>query len=196
MSDDLRRAVLMNSGGVDSRLTAAFLHAQGWELVSLHLNFGLPNAARAAVAAARTAALFCSGEHVITFGGESLVAEHGPLGDPPAVFAVAPIALSVGASYARAHDLEYVALGLKAEQGPEFASAAHQMLARGVSRKELVLLHPFSGCLSYQCELELLVELTGSALELGDAVSCACERPCGVCVKCKQRQAAGIPENS
>lgn len=185
------RALLLNSGGPDSRLLGAMLACQGWELHSLYVAHGTPHVERAQVAAQRTARLFGAPHDIARVIWPAPVVGRYTASETfwSVPFTIQTVLLH-GAVLARALDVEYVAIATKADVWAErMVELGQELLGLCRTARPVTLLHPFSELHTYQ---QVLDKLGGDPPPLDDTVSCAHAEPCGICHKCVERRALGI----
>ena len=177
--------VLLNSGGIDSRVSAAMLVASGMTVHSLFLDWAPGGRRRFRAAAHRTALLYAA-THVEFRYPVNWMTHSERLGRvrmPFAVFA----AVALGAQYAASLGAGWVATGRRFQSLEVPDGSTDQMqevLNQSRVSDKLVLLNPVFAMDDDAVDAkarELGVDLTGSA-------SCLEPTPCGACPDCRRRK--------
>lgn len=182
-------AVLLNSGGIDSRVSAAIAHSQGYTLHSLLLDFNQPNRNRAQLAAQTTGSLYCADHRVVKYD-----CDFGVFSPATGNFALPMhglFLLLVGVQYAISKSIGAVVSGFDGRTyTSELINQLHDFMAQNTFRSiEIAFLTPFKD----QKEDTLLKEyVTQLQIPLDDTVSCGSLAPCGVCQACQRRIALGL----
>jgi 7-cyano-7-deazaguanine synthase in queuosine biosynthesis len=183
----------MNSGGLDSASLAKKLQADGYEVWSLYLNCHLDNEVEAKAAVEETALRYCTHHHEMDFdlGVTGTITE----GDFRGVSFGTPWCFSmVGTVYARANGIYLVYTGIKGKPMPaDYTKRINQLIddvRLPVTKAHVVA--PFMDEMlgSYA---EILKYTQATAKEMAYTVSCAFTPPCGVCFRCVNRAAVGLP---
>lgn len=187
----MAKVLLLNSGGVDSRLVAAWLKTQGHEIVGLYLDIGHGNVNRAKLAAQRTADLVGAEHHEWSLRPVFELMVPNPKEFFSIPFMTAWLFLT-GAVAARALGCDYFASGVKAGLGTEAVwSKTQELINLSRVADPVVLLHPLSDCSTYS-EAIALVGDAAKDVPLNDTVSCNLAAPCTWCLKCEERKRMGI----
>lgn len=177
--------VLLNSGGIDSRVTAAMLVASGMEVHSLFIDWAPEGRERFSAAARKTADLYAA-SHLEFLYPVNWMLYSDKLKRVRMPFAVFT-AVALGAQYAANLGVEWVATGRRYQSVEVPESSTDQMqevLNQSRVSSKLVLLNPVFTMEEEGVDAkakELGVDLTGSA-------SCLEPTPCGVCPDCNRRE--------
>lgn len=185
--------VLLNSGGIDSRISAAILRSSGQQVHSLHVAWNRRVAAGSAAAAAATAAAYCVDHTVVPWGVDwtKYLDRLQSWGQPFTNL----LAISMGASFAGYLGVTGVASGIHATNSSSIAAANRWRDAM------MVLLDPTSHLTGGQIgQLRLLLPVfdmsdeaeakvsAQSGVDLSTTWSCPVSDPaCGTCYACKRR---------
>jgi len=181
------RAVLMNSGGIDSRVSAAVLRSQGWELHSVYNDWsGIEAQERAAEA---TAATYCVDHEVLRWTSPEWVIWDEKLGKrclPHATFHTA----MMGAIRAVSLEIDWIASGARRESADDsFRQAFQDLLNSSKYYPDKVLLLPLWEL--HPSEVTFVGRTHG--VDLDSTWSCPNADPhCGVCQSCLRRVREGI----
>lgn len=184
-------AIVLNSGGIDSRLVAAQMQGMGWELHGLYVDYGQANREGALPAAQKTADLYCEGRLKVVpypdFRCEKNDHMPGYIEQP----AYGPMAAVVGWQYAVQIGAGWVVMGCKKDSyGEEHLTGLQDLVRANKMTKPVVFSAPL-------WELATLSETLAKARELDvDVSDCvSCNRswpPCGECNRCKGRKEFGL----
>jgi 7-cyano-7-deazaguanine synthase in queuosine biosynthesis len=183
------KAVLLNSGGMDSRLVAHKYHGMGWELHSLHLPLTETNRAASREAAEATAQLYCVSHYVTRTPDEWLCRDlspgHNVTGYPHTVF----YSHMVAAQYAAFLGTIYVVTGIQLDA---FTDGVLESYTNAMKHSRLtpapVYIAPYIGG-GRDKDLEEYLANGGS---MSDTQSCHFSPICGHCYKCTLRKRLGI----
>lgn len=176
--------VLLNSGGIDSRVSAAMLRESGMEIHSLFLDWAPQGRERFRAAASRTASMYAF-THIEFAYPVDWMRHSEKLGRTRMPFAVFA-AVAIGAQYAAQIDALWVATGRRypsLEVPDGSTDQMQEVLNQSRISDKLVLLNPVflmdDDAVDAKAR-ELGVDLTGSA-------SCLEPTPCGACPDCRRR---------
>lgn len=192
------QAVVLSSGGLDSSLTMHLLKKQGIEVYPLHINYGQLAEPKEWTACRQMCSdlgirppecMDLSGLRMFPSG---LVNPNLDIHDDAFLPTRNLIFLVVGAGYAYSKGLDAVVIGLVAnpifpDQTPAFVARAEDAIAEALGHRVKVLAPLIR---LDKREVILLAEAHG--LNLGLAYYChrGGEKPCGVCISCRERIAA------
>ncbi len=176
--------VLLNSGGIDSRVTAAMLHRSGMTIHSLFIDWMFSITEVGGAAAAETARLYASDHTVLPWGLDwSMRFERlGRQGFPFTGIG----AIVVGGMYAATLGAEFIASGVRDEGRPskEWPDEVQKVLAGGMFTAPMAVLLPV-----YHMNA---TQVSTTAKELGvpleTTYSCMVVPPCGTCKSCQRRK--------
>ncbi len=192
------QAVVLSSGGLDSSLTMHLLKEKGIEVYPLHVNYGQLAEAKEWHASQQVCRslgvrppermdlpglkLFPSG----LVNPDLDIHDHAFLPGRNLIFLV------VGAGYAYSKGLDVVTIGLVAnpifpDQTREFVSRTEDAVASALGRR-IKMLAPLIQL--DKREVLLLAKKHGLDIALTYYCHKGGERPCGVCISCKERKAA------
>lgn len=183
--------VLLNSGGVDSRVSAAMLVASGMEVHSLTLDWNPSARGRVLRAAEQTAKLYAVDHTVFPYPFDWMTysAALKRKRMPFVVFT----AVAIGAQYAATRDILWLATGRRGATVEVPSTSTDQMqevLNQSRVSDKITLLNPVFDMRDADIDAkarELNVELRGT-------VSCLEAVECGVCVSCERRRRYGYEE--
>jgi 7-cyano-7-deazaguanine synthase in queuosine biosynthesis len=187
----MSRVVLLNSGGIDSRVAAAMLVVSGMEVHSLTIDWN-PGARERVLRAARlTADSYCASHFEFAYSVDWMTWSD-KLGRVRMPFAVLA-AVALGAQYAvtLGPDVTWLATGRRYQSVEVPGSSTEEMnrvLTQSRLSQTLVLLNPvfdFSDSRVDEKAAELGVDLTTT-------VSCLAAEECGTCVSCQRRRRFGL----
>jgi 7-cyano-7-deazaguanine synthase in queuosine biosynthesis len=173
------KVVLMNSGGIDSRVSAAALAADGHEVYSLYVNWNPRNRQAAQEAARVTADTYCVRHEVLPWGADWMSRmSFGGIGMP----FTAGLSVAVPAAYACHVDAQAVASGLLRQEAASGGRATATALLHGsVYSGTFDLLLP----VWEMSESEVAATAVRLGVDLLTTYSCnEGEEPCGRCVHC------------
>lgn len=180
--------VLLNSGGIDSRVTAAMLADIGWTIHSLLIDWN-PNASAALQrAAAETADRYCASHTVLPWGLDWRT-EFPKLGKL-AIPYTALTATVLGAQYAHLKGVDWVATGARSDMAPdrEWVDLLQDILDLNVPTGPKVLLTPVFD----MDDFEVRDKARELGVDLTTTVSCPEDPPCGTCKSCRRRARVGL----
>lgn len=180
------RALLLNSGGLDSAMIAKYLHGQGVEVWSLYVDTNAENRIPAMTAAQETADRYCANHFVATIDlgqSSSQVRADGELYSIPAS---SLILSGVAVSYAMLNGILEIYLGSKQNTSSERLDLMNQMIdGTNMNYPRPFLSMPLRDSLSYDQNVEILgVDYN----DLNYTYSCAHDTPCGTCFRCVPRE--------
>jgi len=175
------KCVLLDSGGIDSRILAAYLSPRNWDIHALHIPFNPHTRGASLKAAQKTADLYCSGITVMSGPPDWITTLNRDWHGLP--FTGLYVHL-VGAMFAVSRGIEYVASGLKKEvMAGDYIATLREMLSQSKMTTPPSFVVPF-------LEDPALADI-GAALDSGipleDTHSCWTDPACGSCSKCRAR---------
>lgn len=184
------KAVLLNSGGIDSLLVARRYKLEGWELHSLHLPLNKHNRGRSKRAAKKIARMYCASHNVARRPDDWLADDLGRnkkyTGYPHTVF----FAHMVAAQYAHHIGADYVISGL---QHDAVTPGVLEDYAVALRHSKLTPPPVFIAPYLYDGNrIEDLADAMESGVDLGMTQSCWSASPCGECNKCRMRKKLGL----
>ena len=177
--------VLLNSGGIDSRVSAALLKAAGLTVHSLYVDWNPRNAWAAKAAAQVTADTYCTSHEVLPWGADWMSPmSFGGIGMP----FTAGLGLAVGAACACYRHATAVASGLLSrEAAPGWRDTAQALLRGSVFSGTFDLLLPVWS----MSEADVAATAVRLGVDLATTYSCnEAEEPCGRCVHCPRHERA------
>ncbi len=182
--------VLLNSGGIDSRVTAAMLVASGMTVHSLRVDWSPPVSEAAGACARRTADLYCASHAEFPWPVDWLT-RFDALGADSIPYTV-PVLYLLGAMYAHRLGTEYVATGARreVESHPSLFDHLSGMLAADRFSGGKALLRPLYDMTADE------VDAKGRELgvDMASTWSCTSRAPhCGECGSCRRRVRVGLP---
>lgn len=178
------RMVLLNSGGIDSRVAAAVLRAEGHELLSFHVNWGRP--ARWDRSAEITAEAYCVDHYVFTFPRDWTIWKADKWSPPHTGSTLAALA----AGYALLMGTTHVASGTKADAAKHPDSRLRH-LVDGINsdrRSDPIRYHAPLFDMTLGEEIDLALRL---GVDLATTWSCPEPEACGRCSGCQRRAELG-----
>lgn len=188
------KAVLLNSGGLDTLVSAACGYRLGYEMHSLYVEAGQLHQVRAVASARRIAAKFCVAHKEIAITG-------GPylLNDPTSGFHGSGIPHTrmlmaiLGAVQAKTLGYDTVITGIKTSKaGGEFFTHLANLLACAQATVPPVFVRPVFD-LSVAETVAKGYELGLTQAEMAETVSCSRgATPCGSCLRCRERKELGL----
>ena len=188
------KAILLNSGGIDSRVAAAIAHKSQWNLVSLYIDCNPYSRSRSLPAAERTAELYCSEHVVMPFPMDLiLLGDKRPNPSLPGGTAYSSLFCAIlASSYAKWRgDVNCIVSGTKNDAWvPEWKDRLAELMAGYKLHKPPMFFAPVAEMLQVK-DVYLKAQELGVPLE--DTSSCGAAEPCGICKKCVQRGEMGLP---
>lgn len=189
LSDAMTEVVLLNSGGIDSRVAAAMLKAAGMTVHSLTLDWNFDARDRSLTAAKLTADLYCETHFVFTYPvdwrrwNEKLGKRSMPY--------TASTLHALAAQYSAQIDTPWIASGIRAEITDDPSHWRDRVMGgintTGPSAKVVILAPLFD---------MKPVDVTAKALELGVDLTTtwSCTEPvaCETCSSCKRRRSQNL----
>jgi 7-cyano-7-deazaguanine synthase in queuosine biosynthesis len=177
--------VLLNSGGIDSRVSAAFLSEH--RIHSLYIDWNPRNSIEAQRAAEITAATYCVDHTVLPWGADWMVNFPilGAWGHPFTNLT----GLSVAAAYTRYLEAGGIASGVRAEvtRSPEWRTWMLGLLNSSAISGSIELFLPVFGLLDERVT-DMAMELD---VDLSTTWSCSSATPaCRRCRSCRRREVA------
>ena len=174
-------AVLLNSGGIDSRVCAAIMQDKDWKLHSLHLPFNPHNKGAARKAARRTAELYCVGHYEAREPDNWVTMFKGFQGLPHTGIYVH----LMGAIYAVSKGFEWVVSGYRKDvMAFDWTSDLTNLLSASKVHEPATFSMPLKEESAGDAGLRIAKEL---GVDISDTHSCWTDPPCGTCHKCSAR---------
>jgi len=182
------KAVLLNSGGIDSRVSAAILADIGWELHSLFIDWNPTSSIQSGICARNTADRYCASHTVFAWPMDWMTWY------PQLRKSTTPYALlgtySLAAPYAQHIGADYIASGIRKEvvTSAEWLDAMRTILNVNKFADSKVFLLPV-----YDLSND---EVTSKGRELGvdmdSTWSCTVSPQCGECESCRRRKGQSL----
>lgn len=193
MAVAVKKAILLNTGGLDTLISARIMHGQGWELSSLYFDIGQLNNEVAKPSIQRIADKYCINHETIDLTGVApfMVMKKNNLYGIPFQSGVV---MMLGASYAFSKGYDYIVTGQKLDSArPAFYPALMEFLAsHTVVDNSVVFIRPVETLLHITQVVGKGKELGLTFEEMAATVSCNIHPACGICPKCKERMALGL----
>lgn len=178
-------AVLLNSGGIDSRVLAKLAHDAGYIVHSLFINANKKLTRPATKAAAKTAKLYCQTHEVFDYPLDWGVKK----GEAHGVGFNAMMSHTLGAQYAIANGWNVLFSGARSQgRGDRYMENLRFMLQRGLQTKPVDILTP----LWSRKFADVQAIAMGLDIPLNDTHSCTKHPACGTCAVCIKRQQIGL----
>ena len=177
--------VLLNSGGIDSRVSAALLQAGEHTVHSLYVDWNPRNAIAAKAAAQLTADTYCASHEILPWGADWMSRmSFGGIGMP----FTAGLDVTVGAAFACYRKATGVATGLHSgEAAPGWREVAQALLNGSVFSGKFELVLP----VWEMSEVDVATAAVHLHVDLVTTYSCnESETPCDGCVHCRRRERA------
>lgn len=187
-------AVLLNSGGLDSLITAKTMKDLGWELHSLYIDLGQLNGNTAKQSAKRIADKYCVSHEELKIGNKcynKVVKVNGAdfLGLPMQ----ATLVHTVGGFYAGQNEIEYVVSGQKDDAvTSDFHPTLTKLFSSEILLNGIIFLRPVSTLLHIENVVAKGKELGLTMEEMKQTYSCNALPRCGTCRKCLERKEVGL----
>lgn len=179
------KAILLNSGGIDSRVTAAILRSQGYTLHSLHIHLNKKNDVKTLEAASRTARLYCQDHFIFEYPTDWNI-KKGIFYGIPFTFLVTH---SIGAPYAYIKGGDLASGYKSSKKNPEEVhSLLQQLLDKSLYTSSVKFITPLLN--KSFSEVQELAKNYNVPLE--DTYSCTQYPPCGKCASCSLRRKVGL----
>jgi 7-cyano-7-deazaguanine synthase in queuosine biosynthesis len=182
------RVVLLNSGGIDSRVSAAMLVVSGMEPHSLFIDWNPPVSSDAGAAARRTADTYCASHEVFAWPVDWRAWY------PTLLKRTTPYAnigcLTLGVQYAQHLETEFVASGIRREvhASDDWLEAFQVILNLNTFAGGKALLRPV-----YEMSAaEVSVKARELGVDMDSTWSCWDSPQCGECSSCRRRVAEGL----
>lgn len=182
-------AVLLNSGGIDSRVTAKLARDQGYVLHSLHIAANKQIAPASLPAAAKTAELYCADhfvfEYPVDWGKLKFKQGHKFSGVGYNALMVA----TIGAQYAFFKGFELIVSGTKRERrSADFHTRFEAIVNESLHTTPVKFVSPI-----YEMMFKDVIKLAReNKVPLEDTYSCTFYPQCGACPTCVQRRIFGL----
>lgn len=175
-------AVILNSGGIDSRVTAALAKEAGYILHSIFIESNPEIKEVSQKAAAETAALYCEDHYVFDFPVDWRVKKLN--GNFTVPFS-AMLLHVLGAQYTVFMGYNYLFFGARREgRRMDYFSKLENLMDSAFNTRDIKLLGPV-----YNMELAgVIKEAKRLNVKLETTHSCGNSRPCGVCPVCVNRK--------
>jgi 7-cyano-7-deazaguanine synthase in queuosine biosynthesis len=195
MAVQVKKIVLMNSGGLDSLACAMVLKNLGFETHSLHLGIGQMNRGPAKRAARKIAKKYCTSHTYLRIFPWRRVVHLNKLSSKD--FWCLPfqghIVCTIGAAWARTKDINFIASGSKVDIWPLEADRLFEDFMRSSNLSTpVVLLRPLRQGRDYITTFAIVQRDMEMASK---TVSCRFQTwrgPCGECPKCERRKRYSI----
>lgn len=182
----MTRAILLNSGGIDSRIAAAQFAGFGWELHSLYI-VDPRNDDASMAAAEETALLYCASHRIDPYYGPICAgnSEEDRLLPWFTLYAIVR-----GAQWAADMGIEHVLSGHKRDiQNDAFKDAIQTVLTTSTRTKSVVVHFPLWELTDWN---DLMIRARGVGANLQGTYSCRTYPECGKCTRCVERARAGL----
>lgn len=177
----MTEAVLLNSGGVDSRITAALLQKRGFVLHSLFVHLNKRNDKATVPAAKETARLYCVDHFVFKYPVDWWIPKKENWSGIPFTMASSHI---IAAQYAHFLGCSIIASGVRKERAdPQRVDHLRRVLESAAMTDPITLLTP----LYEQADSQM-----DKTVNLTDTYSCNHYPPCGKCMACIRRNKLGL----
>lgn len=182
------KVVLLNSGGIDSRVSAAMLEVSGMEIHSLFIDWNPTCSITACLAAEETADLYCKSHTVFPWPVDWMT-YYPNLKKSTTPFAALGT-FSLGVQYAHHIGANYVASGIRREISVDdnWLESLRTVINANAFAEPKVLLLPVYDMTNNQ--------VTETAIQLGvnlvTTYSCTVVPPCGECRSCDRRKEQGL----
>jgi 7-cyano-7-deazaguanine synthase in queuosine biosynthesis len=181
MTEHNREAVLLNSGGIDSRVTAALLKKQGYVLHSLFVHLNKRNDKATIPAAEETARLYCADRFVFEYPVDWWMQKKRDWSGVPFTMASTHV---IAAQYAHFLECSMIASGVRRENAdPQRVEHLRRVLESAAMTNPITLLTPL---------YELADSQMDKTIDLTDTYSCNHYPPCGKCMACIRRGKLGL----
>jgi len=181
--------VLLNSGGIDSRVSAAILANIGWDIHSLFLDWNPASLPGMSLASAETASLYCVDHTVFEYTLDLTV--WLPTLRKKAMPFTSMTSTVIGAQFAYSKGISYVANGSRREcnRDPEWVRKLSEVInGNSFIEDGINLIFPVLDMTND--------EVTARGRELGvdleSTWSCPNDPPCGQCESCVRREEQGL----
>jgi 7-cyano-7-deazaguanine synthase in queuosine biosynthesis len=184
----MTKAVLLNSGGIDSRVLAAMLDVNDWEVHSLFIDWNVRLRPKGGEAAKETADLYCASHTVLPYGADwaawnEVVQKH-------TTNYATMTSTMLGLQYAACIDADWVFNGSRKEvsDDPDFVGKFNELVNSNTLQGNRVLSFP-------------LWDMTGSdvsekaaslGVDLTTTYSCSVYPPDMTCKSCRRRERHGL----
>lgn len=183
------RVVLLNSGGIDSRVSAALLAESGMEVHSLTVDWN-PYAREAILPAAQaTADTYCASHTVLDFPVDWM--RWSDLLKKKRMPYTVYVVLGLGAQYAVTLDATWIATGNRkgtSKDPLEWLEIMHRAINQSRVSPEMTILSPV-----FHLPDEDVDALAKSmSVDLTTTYSCSVYPACGDCVSCARRRVYGL----
>lgn len=179
-------AVLLNSGGIDSRVTAKLLKDEGYTLHSLFIDFNKQISNKSNKSAKETADLYCVDHFVFKYPVDwAMQKSETHYGTPFVAMAVHAIACQ----YAAFKGYQYVVAGTRSEgRGKVYLDNLRLMINKALQTKPVTFVAPL-----YFKEFDEVITLAKEhKVDLKDTHSCGSHPSCGKCGPCMKRKRVNL----
>jgi len=202
----MKKVILLNSGGVDSRVVAAMCHRDGWEIHSLYFDINQDNRERCMKAAQRTADLYCKEHTVVPLS--VLDIKTNPFAGGRGVAHSSLLNHMLAAMFSSKWGITYIVSGQKSDVagtsiggkgGLSYIYTLQKVFNQNQVIKPPIIMMPFADHeMDYTPVFDIAKELK---VPLDDTASCGNVVPCYTrkeetpCYKCKDRKKFNLPNN-
>lgn len=193
----MSRAVLLNSGGLDSLLVAKMYYDKGWEVHSLYVDYGGFSRERELRSSRKIADKYCTSHTVVEIKANYL--SENPKEEHYTIRRMAhtrPIFIGAAASYAHELKIDHILWGVaRKKSGPSYFTSLDEVINDQTIGElfHIELITPLDYDSAVPEVYMALVKLHGVTIEeMEETVSCHMEQRCGSCTKCITREKMGI----
>lgn len=189
MSTLKARAVLLNSGGIDSRVCAAMLRDAGcWETYSLFIDWNVRARPRANEAAAQTAALYCDShvEFPYPVDWATLAPTMSKFTTPYANLA----SLGLATQYAQFLGADYIVSGARREVNRN--ADWRQQFSEAVNGNTMFEPKLYSFPIYDLSNDEVTEKALSLGVDIASTWSCSQHPACEACASCRRRKGQGL----
>lgn len=185
----MTRAVLLNSGGIDSRVLAAMLVENDWEVHSLFIDWNVRLRPKGDQASQETADLYCATHTVLPYGADWGCPAKRQGGKITTQYATMTSTM-LGLQYAAYIDAAWVFNGSRKEvsDDPDFVSHFNELVNSNTLQDNRVLSFP----LWEMTNNEVTERAKSLGVELATTWSCSVYPADGTCTSCRRRERQGL----
>jgi 7-cyano-7-deazaguanine synthase in queuosine biosynthesis len=179
-------AVLLNSGGIDSRVAAHIMTSEdyGWHLHSLHIPFNPHNKGACRKAAQKTARQYCV-EHYEAREPDNWITQFKGFWGLPHTGIYVHL---MGAIYAVSKDIQWVVSGYRKDvMAFDWTRTLTELLSASKVHRPAAIVMPLKESVAADAGIRMAKDLD---VDISDTHSCWTDPPCGTCHKCKARSGA------